>query len=68
MKEVGADNIFIMVTDIIKGNSELIAAGNGGVELMERTFGRKAEGDRMFLEGVVSRKKQIVPPLTEALQ
>lgn len=68
MKEVGADNIFIMVTDIIKGNSELIAAGNGGVELMERTFGRKAEGNRMFLEGVVSRKKQIVPPLTEALQ
>lgn len=68
IKDNGADNIFIMVTDIIKGNSVLIAGGEGGVELMERTFGKKAEGDRMMLEGVVSRKKQIVPPLTEALQ
>lgn len=63
-----AHNLYVMITDIIKGNSVLVAAGDGGVELMERTFGKKADGDRMMLEGVVSRKKQIVPPLTEALQ
>ena len=63
-----AHNLYVMITDIIKGNSVRVAAGDGGVELMERTFGKKADGDRMMLEGVVSRKKQIVPPLTEALQ
>ena len=68
IKDNGADNVYVMVTDIIKSNSVLIAGGAGGVELMERTFGKKADGDRMFLDGVVSRKKQIVPPLTEALQ
>ncbi len=68
MKDQGVDNVFIMITDIIKSNSVMVASGHGGVELMERTFGKKADGDRMLLEGVVSRKKQVVPPLTEALQ
>ena len=36
-------------------------------EIIEKVFGSKIINSELALEGIVSRKKQIVPPLTKAL-
>ncbi|MDA9429498.1 Manganese-dependent inorganic pyrophosphatase [Enterococcus mundtii 1A] len=58
-------NLFVLVvTDILNSNSELLIAGERK-EQVEQAFGVKLENNRAFLQGVVSRKKQVVPQLTE---
>lgn len=59
--------IFFMVVDIIKQNCFLYAVDQKEKEIAEKVFAAKANGDIVELDGVVSRKKQIVPPLTEYL-
>ena len=48
------------ITDILNSNSEIIALGSK-VDVIEKAFGKKLENNRAFLEGVVSRKKQLLP-------
>lgn len=58
-------NLFMFViTDIINSNSETIAIGDRA-DLVEKSYNVKLEDNRAFLTGVVSRKKQIIPVLTE---
>jgi len=57
----GYDLVVLMVTDIIKEGSELIAYGDVGK--VESAFGKLVEGNRVYLDGVMSRKKEIVPDL-----
>ena len=58
-------NIFmLLITDIINSNSEAIVLGDKS-EIAEKAFGKKIEENRIFLEGVVSRKKQVFPVLME---
>jgi manganese-dependent inorganic pyrophosphatase len=59
--------MFFMVVDIIKQNCELYLIGEGEKALAEKVFAGEISNDRMFLPGVSSRKKQIVPQLTEEL-
>lgn len=61
------DLMFFMVVDILKQNCQLYIIGEQEKDLAEKVFGAKAEDGIMFLPGVVSRKKQIVPQLTEEL-
>ena len=65
--EHGADMLFFMLTDILEESTELLCAGAGADVAAQKAFISAEEG-RMYLKGVVSRKKQIVPQLTEALQ
>ena len=60
------DMLFFLLTDILDESSELIYAGEGSEAAANAAF-TSAETDRFYLKGVVSRKKQIVPQLTEAL-
>lgn len=54
-------SLFVLaITDILNSNSEIIALGNK-VDAIEKAFDIKLENNRAFLEGVVSRKKQILP-------
>lgn len=53
--------ILLMITDIIKMASEILAVGQ--LEYLEKAFGKKVENNCLYLEGVVSRKKEVVPPL-----
>ena len=54
-------SLFVLaITDILNSNSEIIALGNKK-EAVEKAFNTKLENNRTFLEGVVSRKKQILP-------
>lgn len=60
----GYDLFVLVVTDILNSNSELLIAGERK-EQVEQAFGVKLENNRAFLQGIVSRKKQVVPQLTE---
>jgi manganese-dependent inorganic pyrophosphatase len=61
------DTALLMVTDIMAEKTNLLWAGKNKDKLDE-AFG-KEDGDGSYdLPGVLSRKKQIVPPLTEAFR
>jgi len=64
---VALDYIFFMVVDIIKQNCQLYIVGEKEKELAQEVFAGEITDQEMFLPGVVSRKKQIVPQLTEKL-
>ena len=65
--EKKVDLFIFVITDIINTNSKIIALG-AEKELVEKAFkGKLDEFDSMMLEGVVSRKKQIAPPLLEVI-
>ena len=56
-------SLFVLaITDILNSNSEIIVLGNKA-EVVEKAFDKKLENNRTFLEGVVSRKKQILPDI-----
>ena len=59
-------NLFMfLVTDIINTNSKAIVLGDEK-DIVEKAFGKKIdENDSIFLEGVVSRKKQVAPKILE---
>lgn len=66
MKEEGGyAGIFLMLTDIMKEGTELLAVTDYP-EVVEKAFGKKLEGKSVWLDGVMSRKKQVVPPLEKA--
>ena len=75
LKSEGIDMSFIMLTNILDRSTDLLAVGQGagklvanafGVEPVKRdnTDGNHEDGWSVILPGVVSRKKQLVPPLT----
>lgn len=60
--------LFFMLTDIMKGSTELLYAGNGAKELLAEAFHLPDDMDEIELEGVVSRKKQFIPQIVHVLQ
>ncbi|MDO4519941.1 MAG: putative manganese-dependent inorganic diphosphatase [Eubacteriales bacterium] len=61
--------VFFMLTDIMKQSSEIIYYGKDSGEMLKMAFKGsdiKEDGHSCYLEGVVSRKKQLIPPLMEA--
>lgn len=61
------DMVFFMLTDILKENTQLVCCGNGSRELVEEAFGKKAENGHAVLDGIVSRKKQLIPGFMSAI-
>jgi len=63
MREIDKNdlNLFVFtITDILNTNSEVIVLGDKA-EAVEKAFNTKLENNTAFLEGVVSRKKQLLP-------
>lgn len=60
----GYDLFVLLVTNILDSDSELLVAGEPK-EKIEQAFNVTLENNRAMLPGVVSRKKQVVPQLTE---
>jgi len=60
--------IFFMLTDIISESTELLYVGNNAEELIENAFGVSPDEDSFRLEGVISRKKQLIPTLMAIIQ
>lgn len=61
------DLFFFVVTDILNNDSTAVAVGQAA-EKAAASFGATIVDGRISLPGVVSRKKQIVPVLTEGLK
>ena len=64
----GVTRVYFMLTDIMTQSTELLFYGEGSREMAENAFKMEPESDAFYLEGVVSRKKQLIPPLMEAAQ
>lgn len=60
--------IFFMLTNIVTESSEMLCAGPEAREKLINAFDLRSEMEELHLKGVVSRKKQLVPALVEALQ
>ena len=76
MKELGAalstvhqkegyDLALFMVTDILQETTRLLHAGKP-TSMLRRAFGEESADHSFVLPGLMSRKKQVVPPLVEA--
>ncbi|HFI0255826.1 TPA: manganese-dependent inorganic pyrophosphatase [Streptococcus suis] len=61
----GYSDFVLMITDIVNSNSEILALGSN-MDKVEAAFNFKLDNNHAFLPGAVSRKKQVVPQLTEA--
>ena len=68
-EEQGVDMIFFMLTSILDESTNLIFTGEKAGELVEKAYQVSCqEGDYYKLEGVVSRKKQLIPSFMGVLQ
>lgn len=66
-QESRVDHFVFVVTDIIKNGSYILFDKNS-LELVGRAFRKKNISEGFFVDGVVSRKKQIVPSIIDALE
>lgn len=64
INEESLDLFMLLITDIVNSNSQVIALGKSA-SLVEKAYGVKLENNTALLKGVVSRKKQVVPIMTE---
>ncbi len=65
-KADGRHSVFLMLTDIMKEGSDLMAVTDDP-SVVEKAFGVKLEGQCVWVDGMMSRKKQTVPPLQKVL-
>ncbi len=67
--EKKVDMIFVMLTDILNESSQLMFYGEDAPGLVKDAFAQDVEEDTdiVTLQGVVSRKKQLIPALMGAL-
>lgn len=63
----GYDLFVLVITDILASNSAILVVGDGK-DKVEKAFNTTLTNNTAELEGVVSRKKQVVPQLTEAFK
>lgn len=64
----GVTRVYFMLTSIMNRSTELLFYGEGSREMAESAFGMEAKDGSLYLKGVVSRKKQLIPALMEAAQ
>lgn len=69
LEERKLDMIYIMLTNILEESSELIYVGAEAREIAENAFHGhfEAREDSLWLKGVVSRKKQLIPAFMATL-
>ncbi len=65
VKSEGRHSVFLLLTDIMKEGSEMLIASDDP-SYVEKAFGKAPTGKSVYLEGVMSRKKQVVPNFEKA--
>jgi manganese-dependent inorganic pyrophosphatase len=65
VKAEGRHSVFLLLTDIMKEGSEMLIVSDDP-SVVEKAFGVKVGGESVWLDGVLSRKKQVVPPFEKA--
>ena len=64
----GLPMIFYMFTDMKTQSTDLMYCGNAAEQIVREAFHVEPKDGKAWLPGVVSRKKQLIPPLLAALQ
>lgn len=59
--------VYFMLTDILSESTELLCVGTGAKEYAMEAFDVREDTDKLILEDVVSRKKQLIPALVGVL-
>ncbi len=67
VKGEGRHSVFLLLTDIMKEGSEMLIVSDDA-SVVEKAFGVKPEGTSVWLDGVMSRKKQVVPNFEKAFK
>ncbi|MBP3593245.1 MAG: putative manganese-dependent inorganic diphosphatase [Lachnospiraceae bacterium] len=67
-KNQHVEMVFFMATDIVKESTTLLYAGEDVDSILEVLYGHAGTNGSIELPGVVSRKKQLVPALIQAIQ
>ncbi|HKK33505.1 MAG TPA: manganese-dependent inorganic pyrophosphatase [Desulfomicrobiaceae bacterium] len=63
--EKGNHSVFLLLTDIMKEGSEMLIVSDDE-SVVEKAFGAKPEAGKVWLDGIMSRKKQVVPNFEKA--
>lgn len=62
----GYDVVMLLLTDILTEGSQVLVGGER-YDYIEKTFDVELKDSTAFLPGVLSRKKQVIPPLTTVI-
>lgn len=65
--ERGSDMMFFMLTNIIDKSSTVLYCGENSYELMDKVFHTPETEKSIYLKNFVSRKKQFIPAIINAL-
>ena len=65
LKAEGRHSVLFMLTDVVKEGTDLLVVSEDPA-LIEKAFNAKLSGGAMWVPGMMSRKKQTVPPLQKA--
>ncbi|SDB10719.1 putative manganese-dependent inorganic diphosphatase [Eubacterium oxidoreducens] len=68
LKERGLDMVYMMMTNILEESTGLLSYGKDAAEVVEKAYQVKEQDGVYKLEGVISRKKQLIPSFLEAMQ
>ncbi|KHD38282.1 inorganic pyrophosphatase [Clostridium acetobutylicum] len=67
VKDENFNAVLLLLTDIIKEGSLIIAAGED-TDLVNKAFNVELKDNAVYVPGILSRKKQVIPPLTSAIE
>lgn len=65
VKNEGRHSVFLLLTDIMKEGSEMLFVSDES-SVIDKAFNVSAKGNSVWLDGVMSRKKQVVPNFEKA--
>ena len=68
LKSHNLQMIYFMLTNIPNESTELLCAGIGAKAAAISAFDLPEDTDKLILKGVISRKKQLIPKLVEAME
>lgn len=55
--------VYVMLTDILEESSKIIFAGEDAGKILAHAFKKQEDADSIRLDGIISRKKQMIPTL-----
>ena len=61
------DMVYVMLTDILEESSRVIFEGHDAGKILADAFEREENENGILLEGIISRKKQLIPTLMNAM-
>ena len=59
-------SVMLLLTDIMKEGSEVLVVSDNA-DLTEKAYGKTTVNGKVWIDGIMSRKKQVVPPLQDSL-